>query len=252
MQMQLPEFILLVVATVAAMAAGLAMLASNYRVARILFWIAALSFGSLGVVWSATSEGYSLPTQMVVSAIIAVIAATGLTWVLWEIRGKEAQRVAVSSSPQPVPNNQLIIKGLYAWENEGPTVRIVGDQNVRIEDAQLFKNKGPTIDIIKPQQIGPVKIAGQDQTVVENPDGTVSTEIPFEINQPQSVFFVSVESNLLRDVEILQNGTPLASEKIETKDSISRRIKQASGAYTLRITTRHRGAQTRIKFGGNP
>lgn len=87
--MHLPEFALLVIATIAAIAAGLVMLASNYRVALVLFWIGALSFGSLGVVWSATSEGYSLPTQMVVSAVIGAIAAAGLTWVIWEIGQKQ-------------------------------------------------------------------------------------------------------------------------------------------------------------------
>ena len=82
------------------------MLASNYRIARVLFWIAAVSFGSMGVVWSATSEGYSLPTQMVVSATVAAIAAAGLTWALWEIRGKERAgepaSVTASQTDQPI------------------------------------------------------------------------------------------------------------------------------------------------------
>jgi hypothetical protein len=87
--MRLPEFVLSVTATLVGVAAALAVLASKYRFARVLFWIAALSFGSLGVVWSATSEGYSLPTQMLVAAVIGAVAAAGLTWALWEIRGKE-------------------------------------------------------------------------------------------------------------------------------------------------------------------
>jgi hypothetical protein len=97
--MHLPDFILLAIATVAAIAAGLAMAASNYRVARVLSWLAALSFGSMGVVWSATSEHYSLFVQMIASVIIAAIAATGLTWVLSEIRGKE--RAAKQTIPPP-------------------------------------------------------------------------------------------------------------------------------------------------------
>ena len=44
--MHLPDFVLLVIGALAAIAAGLAVLTSNYRVARVLFWIAALSFGS--------------------------------------------------------------------------------------------------------------------------------------------------------------------------------------------------------------
>jgi hypothetical protein len=63
-------------------------IASNYRVARGLFWIAALSFGSLGVVWSAQSHGYSLVTQMIVAGICAAIAAAGLVWGVDEIKGR--------------------------------------------------------------------------------------------------------------------------------------------------------------------
>lgn len=100
--MHLPDFVLLVIGTLAAIAAGLAVLTSNYRVARVLFWIAALAFGSLGVVWSATSEGYSLPTQMVVSATIGAIAAAGLTWTLWEIREKESTEVKTASNTEQV------------------------------------------------------------------------------------------------------------------------------------------------------
>jgi hypothetical protein len=87
--MHLPEFVMLVVATIAAIAAGLAMVASNFRVARGLFWMAALSFGSLGLVWAANSDA-SLIRQMVVSALIAAIAAAGLAYGLWELRGRRA------------------------------------------------------------------------------------------------------------------------------------------------------------------
>jgi hypothetical protein len=97
--MRLPEFVLLVAATVAAIAAGLAVVASKYGIARALFWIAALSFGSLGVMWSASSEGYSLPTQLIVSAIIGAIAAAGLTWGLWEINEKETTEIKPTAPP---------------------------------------------------------------------------------------------------------------------------------------------------------
>ena len=100
--MHLSDFVLLVVGTLAAIAAGLAVVASNYSVARVLSWISALSFGSVGVVWSATSEGYSLPTQLFVSAIIGAVAAAGLTWALWEIRGKESkEHAAVTGEAAP-------------------------------------------------------------------------------------------------------------------------------------------------------
>lgn len=101
--MQLPEFVLLVVSTVAAMSAGLAMLASKYSVARVLFGIAALSFWNMGVVWSATSTDYSLSTQMIVSAVIGALAAAGFAWVLWEIRTKEAKEAQAQAIPATAP-----------------------------------------------------------------------------------------------------------------------------------------------------
>jgi hypothetical protein len=101
--MHLAEFVLLVVATVAAIAAGLAMVVSNYRVARILFWIAALSFGSLGIVWSAQSHGYSLATQMAVAAICAAVAAAGLVWGLDELRERTANAEEVPSVQKSEP-----------------------------------------------------------------------------------------------------------------------------------------------------
>lgn len=86
--MHLAEFALLVVATIAAVAAGLAVVASNFRIARGLFWLAALSFGSMGVVWAVNSDA-SLTKQMVVAAIVAAIAAAGLVYGLWELRLKK-------------------------------------------------------------------------------------------------------------------------------------------------------------------
>jgi hypothetical protein len=64
------------------------------RAVRVLFWAAALSFGSTGIVWSATSEGQALWVQMVVAAAAAAVAAAGLTWGLWELRGRAAHEAA--------------------------------------------------------------------------------------------------------------------------------------------------------------
>ena len=108
--MHLPDFVLLVLATIAAIAAGLAVLASKYNIARVLFWIAGLSFWSLGILWSATSEGYPLKTQLLVAAIVGAVAAAGLTWGLWEIRGKEDGEKKPSSIPA-APLEEPMVKG---------------------------------------------------------------------------------------------------------------------------------------------
>ncbi|WP_316224631.1 MULTISPECIES: hypothetical protein [unclassified Bradyrhizobium] len=111
--MHLPEFGLLVLTTIAAIAAGLAMLASKYSIARVLLWIAGLSFGSLGVLWSASSEGYSLPTQLIVAGAVGAVAAVGLTWAIWEIRLKEKAEQsasAASNSVSPKPATADIVR----------------------------------------------------------------------------------------------------------------------------------------------
>lgn len=59
--------------------------ANATRVARALFWVAALSFGSMGIVWSVQSQGYSIATQMIVAAFCAGLAAAALVWGLHEI-----------------------------------------------------------------------------------------------------------------------------------------------------------------------
>ncbi len=138
--MHLSDFVLLVIGTLAAIAAGLALVASNYHAARILTWIAALTFGSMGVVWSATSESYPLSTQMIVSAVVGAIAAAGLTWALSEILGKEkageravevAQknlqpvqtRGGVGGSGEIFGNNGKIVGGKGGSVGEGGTGR---------------------------------------------------------------------------------------------------------------------------------
>lgn len=86
----LSDFVLLVVATIAALAAGLAMFASQYPVARVCFWTAGLSFGVMGVLWSLTTkEDHPLWLRLIVSGAVGAIAAVGLTWALWEISQKE-------------------------------------------------------------------------------------------------------------------------------------------------------------------
>jgi hypothetical protein len=98
--MHLSEFVLLVIATVAAIAAGLAVVASNYRAARVLFYIAALSFGSMGVVWALNSDT-SLVKQMAVAFVVAGTGAAGLVYGLWE--AENAQKKGDSSHSSAVP-----------------------------------------------------------------------------------------------------------------------------------------------------
>jgi hypothetical protein len=91
--MHLPEFTLLAIATVAAIAAGfgvgmLALGRPRFGVVRVLFWISALTFWSLGIVWAATSS-QPLSIQMMVAGAIGAIAAAGIAWGLWEVRTQE-------------------------------------------------------------------------------------------------------------------------------------------------------------------
>src|SRR5580704_12260267 len=114
--MHLSEFSLLATATVAAIAAGwgAAMLAfpqPKYGIVKSLFWIGALTFGSLGIVWSSTSE-QPLWVQMLVSGIIGGVAAAALAWGLWEIRSQQQKKPPPSESAIATPR--------------GPTLEAVG------------------------------------------------------------------------------------------------------------------------------
>lgn len=118
MEMPTPDFILLVIATAAAICAGwgYAMLGPppNFRAARVLFWVSAVGFGSLGIVWAA--NGDTLPVgRIITAAIIGAVAAASLAWVLWELqireRGGSGQPAVVAPPALPplMPMSQGIL-----------------------------------------------------------------------------------------------------------------------------------------------
>jgi hypothetical protein len=112
--MHLPDFILTVILSVTASAIAIAEYVNDLRTKRILFWIAGFAFWSLGVVWSATSDGYSLRAQLFVSGVIGAVAAAGLTFALWAVKGKAGQ----SSSTQTKQERTF----LSAEDSEGINV----------------------------------------------------------------------------------------------------------------------------------
>jgi hypothetical protein len=112
--MHLPEFTLLAIATVSAIVAGfgvgmLALGRPRFGVVRVLFWISALTFASLGIVWSATSSDHPLWVQMVVAGTIGAIAFAGLAWGLWEVRHQEkiADEIVRPEAPPRVPKSEF-------------------------------------------------------------------------------------------------------------------------------------------------
>lgn len=109
--MHLSEFVLLVVATIAAIAAGTAMVAAKFQAARNFIWLGALTFGSMGVVWTQQSHGYSFATQAAVAAVIAAIAAVGLVWGLNEIRGRADANDSTETKQSVSPTEQKTSAG---------------------------------------------------------------------------------------------------------------------------------------------
>src|SRR5262249_24223094 len=94
--------------------------------------VSALSFGSSGIVWSATSENKSLFVQIAVSASVAAVAAAGLAWGLWELRAR-----AASESP-PTGVNQQRRPTLEATNNstiDASNASIPGDLPFQFERA---------------------------------------------------------------------------------------------------------------------
>lgn len=101
-------------------AAMLALPPVKERAVRVLFWAAATSFGSSGIVWSATSDGYPLPVQMTVAAIVAALAAAGLVWGLAEIRGRTATEAAPEKRVERGPTLEALSGGRI--NAEGATI----------------------------------------------------------------------------------------------------------------------------------
>ena len=104
--MHLPDFIIAGQGLFASIAVGVgwAMLAipsPNYQPVRVLFWLASLSFGTIGIVWAMTSEGYSVSTQMTVAAICAAVAAAGLVWGLRQIPTSAGSTAPAASLASP-------------------------------------------------------------------------------------------------------------------------------------------------------
>ncbi|MEH2557986.1 hypothetical protein V1286_005515 [Bradyrhizobium algeriense] len=107
-------------------AAVMALVPTNHRVARILFWLGAVSFGSMGTVWGINSEDQSLTIRMTVAFICAGIAAAGLVWALSELRTREkvaqanieetkpAGKTKPTSTNQRVTGNDNVVTGPVA------------------------------------------------------------------------------------------------------------------------------------------
>jgi hypothetical protein len=126
------DFALLVISVAAAICAGWGynMLSPppNFRAARVLFWISSIGFGSLGIVWAA--NGDSLPvSRIIMAAVIGAVAASALSWVLWELqireKGGSLQTALATPSSQPTPppthvDEKLAPVPVPAIENAAP------------------------------------------------------------------------------------------------------------------------------------
>jgi hypothetical protein len=97
----------------------------NHRAARVLFWLGALSFGSMGIVWALTSEDYSLRTQMLVAAICAAIAAAGLVWGLRQVNvqlNTPERSGSPSVAPSTAGDNNSGNSGIITKDQKGNNV----------------------------------------------------------------------------------------------------------------------------------
>ena len=127
--MVLVDYILLVLAAAAGLAAaigGIMLSLPTYstRAIEAVFYVAAISFGSLGIVWGSLSN-YSLGTRMVVAGVTAAVAAMGLIYVLSLIGRSEetsqAQEASNMASPNSPPVNVIINNNIAIPRPEPPT-----------------------------------------------------------------------------------------------------------------------------------
>lgn len=211
--MHLPEFVLLVIATIAAIAAGLAVVASNYHMARILFWIAALSFGSLGVVWAASSDA-SLAKQMVVAAVVAAIAAAGLVYGLWELRTNEPKGGTLHSAPKP-PASEPQVRKNSPNISAGGTVNIghIGDvinQGPVTPNVDLSKNEGVLVPSNLPTPPLPHGVTIPDDGVAALYGSNVSVNTTF----PHTILEMRGEPMIVIDRDLSTKNLVVTALKI--------------------------------------
>ncbi len=246
-------------------AAMLALPPVKERAIRVLFWASALSFGSSGIVWSATSEGYSLAVQMAVSAIVAAIAAAGLTWGLAELRGRTVADKEQTASPiveKPAPDSQTndssFMKIGQGATVERLTVRGANVEGVRtgfdiygkLKDANIqdFNSSsfGPNAaGRLKTMTIGRVSFAAPKIGIVQpslptntsNTDGTVTSTMSFTIDEGVTTnLIIGIRGGGLIWYEIFKNGKLVATPWSRTDDGyILRRMDSAKGIYSAKI-----------------
>jgi hypothetical protein len=106
--MALSDYILLVLTAAAGLAATvggvmLTLPSPNYYIVRGSFWMAAVCFGGLGIVWGTAAGNQPMLLRLAVAGVTAALAAMVLTWVLSQIIEKPAttdQNIVVLSPPQ--------------------------------------------------------------------------------------------------------------------------------------------------------
>jgi hypothetical protein len=96
--MHLLDYVLLVLATAAGLAAAvggimLTLPSPRYRAAKAAFWFAAMCFGSLGILWGANAANYPLSVRLIAAGSTAAIAAMALTYMLsLAVGGRESTK----------------------------------------------------------------------------------------------------------------------------------------------------------------
>jgi hypothetical protein len=91
--MSTPDFIILVLAAIAGIAAAaggivITFKTPRYAAARVAFCIAALCVFLVGVIWGVTAEHSSMLARYTAAGVTAAIAAVGLVWILTHLQGE--------------------------------------------------------------------------------------------------------------------------------------------------------------------
>jgi hypothetical protein len=98
-----PEFAIAVIGALASVAAALAYAVlsrdkPSFLAAKVLSWVSAIGFGSLGVIWGSTNSTYVLGWRVAASALLGAVVAATLTWVLADIGGQSKRTVEPSDT----------------------------------------------------------------------------------------------------------------------------------------------------------
>jgi hypothetical protein len=231
----------------------------NFQLARWCAILAAILFGSIGIVWGITtpeSIWLRLPTVGLVGLVAAVSLSETLRFVMKREMVREPASLAAPSEKTSTGSSFMKIgqgasvEGLTIQRGQIEGVDTVFDVNGKLKDVNLQDFKSSSVGSnpaahIKDMRIKRVTFAAPKvgtvqptfPTNVRNSDGTVLSSMSFTVDEGVTVdLVIGMKDGGLIDYAMFQDDKLIPSLSALTKDGWSlRRLDKAKGTYVAKI-----------------